>query len=141
MAIKQETINSAAGLELMPEFIQVDNERFAERRGCDFPATIFLPDRGTTISCRVLDMSATGAGVHVSASQLGGRFSGRTLPDKFWLRLPHDGSEVCCRVAWQMRDRYGLRFVSPMQPMMRQRRLKTKVPVKKKPTLLGLIRA
>jgi hypothetical protein len=140
MAIKQETINSAAGLELLPEFVEVENERFAKRRYCDVPATLFLPDRDTTISCRVCDMSATGAGVVVTADQLGGRFSGRTLPDRFWLRLPHDGSEVCCRVAWQMRDRYGLRFVSPMQPMMRPRRMKAKT-TQKKSSLLGLVRA
>ena len=140
MAIKQETINSAAGLELMPEFVEVENERFAERRNCDVPASIFLPDRGTTLSCRVCDMSATGAGVVVGVDQLGGRFSGRTLPDRFWLRLAHEGSEVCCRVAWQVGDRYGLRFVSPMQPTERQRRVKPKAQMKKT-NLFGLVRA
>jgi hypothetical protein len=140
MAIKQERINSAADPEPASDYVEVANERFAHRRECDLPASILLPDRGVVVPCRVKDMSATGAGIVLPVEQLGGHFSGRTLPDKFWLRLARDGSEVCCRVAWQIQDRYGLRFVSPMQPVARQRRVKQKEPAKKS-GLFGLMRA
>lgn len=139
MAIKQETINSAADLEHMPEFIEVSNERFAERRECDLPASVFLTERGVWLSCKVKDMSATGAGIVVKGDARGGRASGRTLPDKFWLRLAHDGSQVCCRVAWQAKDSYGVRFVSPLQPAARQRKPKAKAP-EKKSTIFGFMR-
>ena len=139
MAIKQERINSAADPEPASDYVEVANERFAHRRECDLPASILLPDRGVVVPCRVKDMSATGAGIVLPVEQLGGHFSGRTLPDKFWLRLAHDGSQVCCRVAWQAKDSYGVRFVSPLQPAARQRKPKAKAP-EKKSTIFGFMR-
>ncbi len=86
-------------------------------------------------------MSATGAGIVVAGDPVGGgRFSGRTLPDKFWLRLAHDGSQVCCRVVWQAQDSYGVRFVSPLQPAeQRPRKAKEKAP-EKKSAMFGFMR-
>jgi hypothetical protein len=124
----------------MSEFIEVSDERFAKRRECDLPASVFLTERGVWGSCKVRDMSATGAGIVVKGDPVGGRFSGRTLPDKFWLRLAHDGSQVCCRVAWQAQDTYGVRFVSPLQPAERPRKPKAKDVPEKKSAMFGFMR-
>ena len=122
MAVKQEENNEPVIQGVLCEAGQDNEKRFAARRKCEIPASIFFQDQTTTLSCRIIDMSAMGAGIVVGADRLGHASSQRTLPDSFWLCVRHEGAQVRCRVVWQDGDTFGIRFVTPVQPMARRPR-------------------
>lgn len=82
----------------------MSDQREAPREDLDAPATVY--DRGGNflVPCKVQDISAKGAKLHL--------FKETALPTYFMLSLMPDGSErrLCARV-WQLARVTGVRFV------------------------------
>ena len=132
--MKQDVGHSHTGSPSAHGFVEVTNERFEQRRQCNFPATVQSGDGGQSGHCQVLDMSASGARLSLAGSS----FGQKRLSDSFWLRFPHDGSQVRCKVVWEEGKTFGVRFTSPMQTTPRRRKAVAK-PSSKKRSLFGLI--
>ena len=138
MVSHKEAINSQANLNAYGEPVGNDTDRFAVRRRCNIPAMVVRADVGYRTPCRVLDISASGACLSIEVDQFGGCFSDRLNDEAFWLRLAHEGSQVRCRIAWREGNRYGVHFVSPMEKIVRQRKLRPTT-TKRKKGFFGLI--
>lgn len=134
MAIKQEKINSAADLKIVAGLADVESGRFTTRRTCSIPARIISEDATLSETCRILDMSASGARLTFSSDVR----SGRLISGRFWLRLQHDSTQVRCQVIWWQGPVCGVRYVSPMQTVKRNRNMKPKSKPAKR-SLLSLL--
>ncbi len=94
-------------------------ERRCPRRRVLVPGLINVPGYRLAIPCRVLDMSATGAGTVLDVGPRDRIKLARELPENLVLVLRHDRVEVDCRVQWRNGTHFGVRFLSGMRPMTR----------------------
>ena len=107
----------AAKLDGVPVEPAYAEERRAPRRPVAVPGVISLPGYRLTVPCRIVDMSATGAGAVITLDQKARVRLARELPDRVVLRLPNDRLEVDCLIRWRNRERFGARFVSVTRPL------------------------
>ena len=78
--------------------------RTNRRRSINHGARIAAADRREVQSCRIIDISGTGARLEVSQPE--------ALPDEFILLLSHDGKlKRSCSVVWRRNKAVGVRFI------------------------------
>ena len=135
MRAKQDNVHIHGDFGLARDFVEVTNERFEARRQCGISAVIHGNQGGHPGQCRVLDMSASGARLRITRPPTGGSWS----DDAFWLHLPHDGSQVCCQLVWKEGTTCGVRFISPIQTVPRQRKTPSQS-TKSKHSVFGIFR-
>ena len=95
------------------------DERRCPRRRVLVAGLISVPGYRLAIPCRVLDMSATGAGTVLDVRPQDRIKLARDLPEKLILVLKQDRVEVDCRVQWRDGTHFGVRFLSGMRPTAR----------------------
>lgn len=86
--------------------------RIAPRKRLMVPGLIGMPGFRLTVPCRIIDMSATGAG---TALEVPPGFRIRLacdLPDQIMLILTREHIEVDCEIQWRDGERFGARFLS-----------------------------
>lgn len=118
MRAKQDNVHVHGNPGMIRDFVEVTNERFEMRRQCGLSAVIHGNHGGRPGQCRILDMSASGARLGIIRPPTGGSWSN----EKFWLHLPHDGSQVRCQLVWKEGQSCGVRFISPIQTVPRRRK-------------------
>lgn len=94
-------------------------ERRCPRRRVLVPGVISVPGYRLTIPCRVVDMSAMGAGTILDVRPKDRIKLAKELPDNVVLILKQDRVEVDCRVQWRNGTHFGVRFMSRMRPTTR----------------------
>lgn len=67
--------------------------------------------------CTILDMSATGARLQLSAANRKAFSPVVEIPETFRLVIPRDNISVECRRAWRDRDIIGVSFTSTLRPL------------------------
>jgi hypothetical protein len=78
--------------------------RTNRRRSINHGARFVAADRSEVQSCRIIDISGTGARLEVSEPE--------ALPDEFNLLLSHDGKlNRSCAVVWRRGKVIGVRFI------------------------------
>ncbi len=100
--------------ELIDESVAPPEQRWARRRTASAPAIVHLPGRESTIPCRILDQSATGAQLEAQSENARDEFLKKNYEAQFWLYLPFDRAQVKCEVVWFAGKRFGVRYISPM---------------------------
>ena len=65
-------------------------------------------DRSQRLTCRVLDMSATGARLELDAD--------KELPKRIGVFLDKNGTYVECEIVWREAEQIGVRFCSAIVP-------------------------
>jgi hypothetical protein len=85
----------------------------AKRKSMQMPALLCVPELHEPIACRVVDFSATGAGVVFEPVS----WSDRALlfADDLRLVVPRDRAEVDCRIVWRHQRLAGLKFRSMLR--------------------------
>lgn len=89
--------------------------RAAPRKTLMIPGSVGIPGFRLAVPCRVIDMSATGAGAMLCVEPQDKLRVARDLPDCVVLHLPQDRIEVECEIQWRAGERFGARFLSPMR--------------------------
>jgi len=78
----------------------MDEHRNAPRNRVLIAGTVEFA--GSSVSCMVRNISATGAALDVGSSV--------GIPEQFTLRLPTDGQRLPCQVLWRKERRVGVVF-------------------------------
>ena len=97
-----------------------DDMRIAPRKRLMVPGLIGMPGFRLTVPCRVIDMSATGAG---TALDVPPHFRIRLacdLPDQIMLILTCEHIEIDCEIQWRDGGRFGARFLSATRRRARE---------------------
>lgn len=95
------------------------NKRFAARKSRNMPAYIdtqssILGKKAPLINCIVKDVSSSGAMLQLGQNVSRRWTDGMTgIPNRFILRMPADGVEIDCEMAWRRETTFGVRFSSP----------------------------
>ncbi|NNE21649.1 MAG: PilZ domain-containing protein [Rhizobiales bacterium] len=87
----------------MTEASNVPERRAHERGVSDENATVLYPNGRTRVPCRLLDRSAGGVSIRVSASA--------HLPAEFILLTGPQQTRSVCRIAWRIGSQAGLEFI------------------------------
>lgn len=99
------------------EPMRVKDNRKAPRRPSSLPAYLKIEGRKRMISCKVMDMSATGACLKVMSSDRLIKEDVETFPDHVTLYLTFDKVSIACEIAWRLvpEEQVGVRFLAPAQ--------------------------
>jgi hypothetical protein len=86
----------------------VGENRASRRRSINHGARIAALDGGVLQSCRIIDISGTGARLGVLQPE--------TVPEQFLLLLSHDGKlHRICSVVWRRDKAVGVQFIIDRQ--------------------------
>ena len=87
----------------MTDTIQAPERREFERAACDENVIILFPNGRTRVSCRMIDRSAGGVSIRVSASA--------PLPPEFIILTGAEETRSICRIAWRIGSQAGLEII------------------------------
>lgn len=80
---------------------------------------ISIGDRTRRMLCKVIDMSATGARLSISAEQRNAQSAGPEVRNRIGLYLDRCMTNVECQVVWSGETEVGVRFCTPFQRLAR----------------------
>jgi hypothetical protein len=95
------------------------NSRKAPRKPAELPVLILFEGAARPISCKVGNISATGALLRFTRGSAHSFDNPANLPDRFTLALPVERTEVDCQVVWRKDTELGVKFASIYRPMRR----------------------
>lgn len=90
--------------------------RWAHRKTCGYKAMITRPGTGANISCRIVNMSTTGACLALDEADRDGG-EGLHLPAYFTLAMRTDRMEIDSAIVWRKGAQLGVRFLAAPRPM------------------------
>ena len=110
-----------AGRPKLPAIVVAD-QRKALRRRTDLPGYLLFEGQDATVSCRVCNLSATGAMIKLQVSATSA--IAQAVPDRFTLVLTHYKQEtrIACIAARHTGVELGVRFHGQFQTVTRQQR-------------------
>lgn len=102
----------ATGATLAVFEVEPEDLRSAPRKRLMVPGLIGMQGFRLTVPCRIIDMSATGAGTALEVPPHCRIKLACDLPDQIMLILTREHVEVDCVIQWRHGERFGARFLS-----------------------------
>lgn len=94
--------------------------RIAPRKRLMVPGLVGMSGFRLTVPCRIVDMSATGAGTELDVPPHFRIRLACDLPDQIMLILTREHIEVDCEIQWRHGERFGARFLSATRRRTRE---------------------
>lgn len=102
------SLQMLAGQDMQETQEMAADRRSASRRRTLLGGTVRYNARKSSLSCRIRNMSATGALLEITGASW--------LPDQFELDIPHHDIRAPVRAVWRDNDRMGVLFVPQSKP-------------------------
>lgn len=84
------------------------------RKSMNILGEVGLTEQAPRLSCKIVDMSATGARLSLRRNDCLSHNGATCLATRLELFLDKRGSNVQCKVVWQSGEQVGVRFCSPI---------------------------